>query len=456
MATDPVTGVQSHEPDSPLDLNLDRVIRRLAALQPSPRVPYLTVSLDWRPDGSAPGRTPREEPLRSQRHVVVDDSGPARRPSRQQFDRDSEEVLARYGPHGEAFDSLTADLERIRTYLDSELDPSAHGVVIVACNALSVFEPVALSLPVPNRIDVAPIPALSVLAQMHDDHPTYAVLLADQKDATLAVISLATLGHSLSIEGTDFPRHQQQGGWSQRRYQMRADERAAAFIRAVADRTRTLLDEQRIQLLVLAGEEVNTTALMDAFHQTVRDRVVGSVRMDIRASDTDLIEASLPLIDESERRREQQLVRRLADGIGSDGLATADIEDTLAALQVGQVDTLVMADDLHAAGWADYELNLFGAGLTPSQHPTGGDANKIVPVALEQEVIRLALSTGADVEIVQSSSILRAAELETVPEAGSEPPRSQAARQLDDFGAVGALLRFTLTESSQGMEAGGA
>jgi peptide subunit release factor 1 (eRF1) len=234
---------------------------------------------------------------------------------------------------------------------------------------------------------------------------------------------------------------------------MRADERVAAFFRTVAEQTRAVLDDEGISLLVLAGEEVNTSALIEAFHSTVRDRVVGTVRMDIRTSDADLIEATLPLIDESERLREQKLVGQLADEIGSDGLAAANLEGTLEALQLGQVDTLVMADDLHAAGWADYELNVFGTGLTPSQHPTGGNADRIVPVSLEYELIRLALSTGADIEIVQSSSTERASDLEMIPEAGSDLPRSEAARQLDDFGAVGALLRFSVAESSRDEDA---
>lgn len=235
MATDPVQSVQTHESDIRLELDLGTVIQRLAALPPSPTTPYLTVSLDWRPDGSAPGRAPREEPLRSQRNVSVEDSAPARRPSRQQFDRDIADVLTRYGPHGEAFDSLSADLERTRNYLDNELDPAAHGVVIVACQAQGVFEPVALSMAVPDRIEVGPIPALSVLVQVHDDHPTYAILLADQKNATLSVVSVGVVDRTVSIAGTDFPRKQQQGGWSQQRYQMRADERASAFFRTVAD-----------------------------------------------------------------------------------------------------------------------------------------------------------------------------------------------------------------------------
>lgn len=206
--------------------------------------------------------------------------------------------------------------------------------------------------------------------------------------------------------------------------------------------------------MILAGEDVNTTALMEELHSTIQERVVGSIRMDIRASEKDLIEATLPLIDDAERLRERELVQMLADGIGSGGLAASGVDATLSALQLGQVETLVISDDLHAAGWADFELNVFGSGLTPSQHPAGGDPDNIVPDSLEQELIRLALTTKADIEIVQTTSTRHAADLEAVPDAGEELPRSGAARQLDGLGAVGALLRFAMDEATASPDAG--
>ena len=456
MVTDSVKRVRHIESEGQLVPGLDHQIRQLAALPPSLETPYLTVYLDWRPDGSAPGRIDREEPLRSRRNVAPNPSGPSRRPSRQLFDREAESLLERFGPRGEAFESLTADVDHIRQYLDNELDPSMQGVAIVACHAQDVFQPIGLPLPVSDWISAGPTPALAILAQVYDDHPTYAVLLADQKDAELSVVSLATVGHGLAIEATGFPRRQQTGGWSQRRLQMRADERISAFVQEVADQTRKWLDDEGISQLIIAGDEVISSALMEAFHLTVKERVVGTVRMDIRASDTDLVEATLPLIADSERRREASLVQRLSDGIGADRRAAATVEETLSALQLGQVDTLVMADDFHAAGWADYELNVYGTGLIPSQHPTGGEVENIVPVSVEQELVRLALNSDADIEIVQSATTVHAADLKKIPEAGADLPRSDAARQLDDFGAVGALLRFTLTEDAQAEETGGA
>ena len=179
MATDPIRRVREESHETALDLDVRATLSRLAALPPSTDAPYLTVALDWQPDGGDPGRGAAAEIRPSERRSTRPELGPSRRPSRQQLERELDALLAEHGPRGAAFDSLSADIERVVTYLDVELDPSAQGVFLVASDAMGVFEPLALGLPVPTRVVVAPTPALSALAWLDDDHPTYAVLLAD-------------------------------------------------------------------------------------------------------------------------------------------------------------------------------------------------------------------------------------------------------------------------------------
>src|SRR5918995_100443 len=75
MATDPVQQIRELEHDTPLAIDLSATLARLAALPPSTEAPYLTVSLDWRPEGSAPGRFPPPEPKRSQRRAPREEDG---------------------------------------------------------------------------------------------------------------------------------------------------------------------------------------------------------------------------------------------------------------------------------------------------------------------------------------------------------------------------------------------
>ncbi len=422
MATDPVQQIEEQRYETPFVEDLPAVLVRLAALPPSVDPPYLTLSVDCRPEGMRPNR----------------------RPGLDYVEQNAEEFLAGFQPHTPAHDSLSGDLQRIRQYLGAELDPAVQGVVFVACSGAGVFEVLPLGVPMPNAFVTAPTPALRTLAQMSEDEPVYAALLADQREATLSLIDQAARRQSVAVESTGFPRKQMQGGWSQRRYQQRADERIEAFARTVADETQRAMDEAGVETLVLAGDEQIATTLTDAFHQTVKERIAGSVRLDVRASEREVIEATLPLVEQAERARETAAVVAVREGAGPGGKAVTGAVDTLTALQTGQAMTLVMNDDFTAPGWADYTFPVYGAGEVPGEHPAGGDVAKIVPIALEEEAVRLALQAGAEIEIVRTAVPVGADELAATPEAGETIPRSEAARELDRLGGIGVTLRYVL------------
>ncbi len=421
-AIDPVKQISSHEFESDFVLDLPRTLTRFAALPPSTTAPYLTVTLDWQPDGTQPNR----------------------RPGRQHFDQEAAALLEGREAHDPVTESLQADLEQITAYLDGDLPPSCRGVAIVACNAAGVFEAVPVGLPLPNAMTLGPTPALASLARLADDNETYAVLLADQREATLSLITQGQPERDVELQGTDFPRHQSQGGWSQRRYERRAEERMNAFARTIAEETQKAMDERGVQMLVLAGDEAITPPLNGAFHQTVQDRIVGTIPFDIRGSEQELIDATLPLVEQAEREREAAAVRAAKDGVGAGGAGAAGPEDVLTALQTGQVMTLVMTDDFTAPGWADFTFPVYGTGEVPAEHPAGGDVANIVPVALEEEMIRLAVQIGAEIEIVKTAVPVGTDELAEIPDADAAQPRSDTALELDEFGGVAAVLRYAL------------
>ena len=448
MATDPVQQIRELEHDTPLAMDLSATLARLAALPPSTEAPYLTVSLDWRPEGSAPGRFEAPEPKRSERRAPREEDGAPRRPAWQELRRDLEETVNNYGPRGAAFESLTADLERLATYLDEELDPAAQGIVVVACQQQGVFEPVPLDVPVDSGFTVGPIPALRQLVHAAGDYPPYAIIVADQRDAFLWLIAGQTWDRGVELEASGYPRKQQQGGWSQQRYQNRADERVEAFARTIAEETRRALGEggDQIDYLIVAADEPMVTALNGAFHESIKQRILGQIHLAIDAGITEVAAAAEPLVEEAKRRREMEAVQAVRDGVGAGGRGVAGAQDTITALETGQVMTLVMNDDFAQPGWADYTLPLFGVGNPPKEHPAGGDAANLVPTAVEDEVVRLALQIGAEVQLVGSAVPVGAEEQEQIPDADDPTPRSEAARALDELGGIGGILRYALDE----------
>ena len=418
MATDPVRRIREHSYSTPFSFNVDEPLVRLAQLPPSVDVPYLTVSLDWRPDEKHPGR----------------------RAARTQFDKEAAALIANAGPRGDVRDSLAADVKRISAYLDHEVDPAAQGVFIVSNSAHGVFEPLILGLPVPTFVLSEPTPQLTELARVAEDHPTYAVLVADQRDAHLTLVTQSNRDQGVYLESSLYPAKQRQGGNAERRFQARADERVAAFAKVLAAEIKRALSDAGVNMWVMAGDEVITSALSSALDKDVQDRLVAKIRLAINATPREVIGATLPLVAEAERAREAAAVERLRENLGG-GRAVAGATDVANALLAKQVGLLIMTEGYQADGWADYSLATFGAGPKPAEHPVGGDVNALVDIDLDEEFVRLALATGAEIEIVHSATSI-APDDGTRVQAGQPIPKSEPATRLDEVGGIGAILRY--------------
>lgn len=445
MATDPTQQIRRRRFSSPFAIGADDLLDRIAHLEPATDVPYLTVALDWTVEGSNPGRQEPEEVLRSQSRSGWQE-GDRWRPSVEVLERELDRLIDEHGPRGDIFDSLTEDKARIEEFLSTTLAQEAQGVWIIANASKGVFEATGLAMPVETEIRFEATPRLYGLVRMIEDNPLYGVLLADQHDATLSFIARGHLSRQSQLLSNEWPRKQQQGGWSQRRFQARADERVDAFARDIADETQKAMDRLGVETLIVAGGEVITSALNDAFHDSVKERIADTIRMEMVASEHEMIEATLPIAEEAERARESAAVERLQDRVGSGERGAAGMADTLRALQNGQVDELVVSDTFEGTGWADYGMHVFGVGNLPTQHPLGGDVGDIVEIDLREEFVRLALATDADVEVIHSD--VPVPESGDIPDAGEDRPMTDAARALTDLGGVGAILRFDLQETA--------
>lgn len=426
-ATDPIQSVTREVYPVYFATGLRTRLRELASVPLSTSYDFLTVYVDLRPLGDEPQR----------RGGIVG------------IRQELEGVIPPDSDRSERGESLRADYARVLATLDSDEYTSAHGLVIVACNAAGVYEVLPLAFPVENNVIVGPEPGLADLARYSEDYPSYAVLLLDQKSASLMTFVQGRPRRSLNVRGTGYPRKQQQGGWSQRRYQMRADERTEAFVRGVAEETRRVLDETGVKMLILAGNDQITSAVRNELHESIQQFIIGTVNLPIEASPTDIVEVVQPIVNQVERDREAAAVQAVRDGVGT-GTGAGGAADVLRALEAGQVQMLVMNDDFQAEGWTDLVLGLYGVGPKPTTHPMGGNVDDILSLPLDQTFVRLALQTDAEIEIVASNVPVSEEEQTEIrdPET-TDMPRSEPAKALDEFGGVGATFRFVIGAESQ-------
>lgn len=444
MATDPTRSIRAFDHPSTFDLSADELLARLADLPAQYEVPYLTVTLDWSVAGDNPARRAAPETRRSQ---PTQDDGGSSRPALTELEQTLKRLIDEHGPRGDVFDALQKSQDRINAWLQNELDPAASGVYIVSHEPSGVFEATGLNLPIDTSINLSNAPRLYKLVRLVEDYPTYAVLQADQENATLSFVTHGARDRSVQLESSLYPRKQQQGGWSQKRYQRRADERVEAFARDTMGEVDNALRDTGVDVLIMAGSEVMMSALNHAMPDRLKDIVFDTVRMESVVTPQEKIEQTIPVAESAEREREQASVDRLKNAIGQGQLGTAGPNEVIRKLQNGQVDTLVMCDTFEGDGWADYEMHIYGAGNLPTSHPAGGDVTKLVPVDLRDELVRLALSSGAEVDIIHSSTPVE--DDTDVRGATEKMPMTQAARELVEMGGVGAVLRYAMTGDAE-------
>lgn len=415
-ATNPVKKIREESHDAAVDTDLSAALLTFAQLPPSTETPYATVTLDWYPEGGK-----RTSPTEAWGEI-------------------KEEV---WQFHFRSAEGVSAENDRLRIgdYVLEELDKTARGAMIVSNSGEGAFEAASFGLSIPTTAQLGPIPYLKEFARLVEDNPTYAILVLDQASAELSIVSADVLTDSVSVAGSKYPRHQSSGGLNQRRYQNRANERVDAFIKTVAAEVQKALEETGVRRLVVGSDEVNGALFQEAIHDTVKEKLIGHFKVDISAANFQQVLAlAAPIAEEYERTRESEAVDQVSDAVGSGNRGAAGSIDILKALEQGQVYRLVMSGDYHEMGWADYTMPIYGIGDPPAEHPAGGDSHNIVPVPLEQEMIRQALLTGAQIEIVDPSVPVESEG--EVPKAGEGIPNSAADSKLDALGGVGALLRW--------------
>jgi peptide subunit release factor 1 (eRF1) len=135
-------------------------------------------------------------------------------------------------------------------------------------------------------------------------------------------------------------------------------------------------------VLVGAPEEL-LGELKSKLHNYLRERIAGKVQLDVEnASLDDVRTCVLDAIQEHTRRSECEALDRLQESVGRGGRGAAGVAEVLDALNQARVETLLIAENFHAAGRVDFEAGL----LLPAGADAGEPVEDIVEPAIEKAI----------------------------------------------------------------------
>jgi peptide subunit release factor 1 (eRF1) len=247
---------------------------------------------------------------------------------------------------------------------------------------------------------VAMLPALTPLLAHRQHEVPYVVALVDRAGADLVVVERERPREE-SIERDLGPvaRKSAPGGWSQRRFQQRAEEAWAKTAHEIADALVADVERVGAELVVMAGDVREVQLVIDALPERIRELV--HVVAGGRAAGTDdaALEAEVRRLTRTAMAQASvALLRKLKEELGQGDRGVVGVEATFAALRKAQVQVLFVHDDP-----ADERLAWFGPspmaiGTTPET--TRLDDEPVEQARLVDIAVRSAIGSSADLRVV--------------------------------------------------------
>jgi peptide subunit release factor 1 (eRF1) len=280
-----------------------------------------------------------------------------------------------------------------------------------SCAAQDYFRAFPIAIPVRSRVFVGEQPYVKPLADLLDAYGGYGVVLIDTQGARLFQFHLGELKEQEGYLGEEV-RHTKRGGASsilgrlggiggKARHSVEMIERN---LKESAEFAAKFLEENHIRRVLIGGTEKNVNQFKGHLPKTWQSLVVGTFPISMTARPDEVQIKALEIGQQAERRREMRLVESIVTAASKGAGGVLRLEDTLAAVHEGRVQTLIVREGYRAEGF-----QCQGCGYLTTQEeqdcPFCGNTFEKIPDAVEMAV-RKVMQDGGAVEIVYDNAKL--------------------------------------------------
>jgi peptide subunit release factor 1 (eRF1) len=325
-----------------------------------------------------------------------------------------------------------------------------HGKVVFACSANNIWREYDVPASLPGtQLFVDRHFRLKPLAHLLGASPLLGVVLVDRHRARIFDLRLGELTeredlfHPLPRRGRSDGFAGYDGGHAQRR----VEDEARQHFKNVAEALKSLLEKGVFEKWILACQDAHLPLLEPQLHSYVSQALIGRFHADMNHISNEEIRSHALQIEErwqSERRR--QLVEQALEQARSNGRGVTGLRRVLRSLELGEVQTLLLGENLqgHAVecpgcGHIDAHLVSFcpACGRATQEIVDVGEA--IVPWAIRRDIETFYVKDDPEFDKVGNIAALLRFRSENV-----QPISTATADQLAKAGAAypGRLRRF--------------
>jgi len=322
--------------------------------------------------------------------------------------------------------SARSDLNRILDIAGNLHGNQARAKAIFACGAKNIWHEFDLPPTLPstqlfvnNRFHLKPLAAL-LGAQ-----PRLCVALVDRQRARVFELRLDELKEREGLF-RNLPRRGRSDGFagydaghSERRV---ADE-AMHHFKEVAERLKEDLEKGSFEKLIVGCQENTWSEFEPHLHPYLKQRLLGHFAAEVSTiSNEQIREQAGRILQESQTTRRHALIREVLGKAHRNGFGVTGLRRVLRALEMGEVQTLLLGENFHAHGIECTNCGHLDSRMTSSCEVCGQNTRELDDIS--DAIIPLAIQR--DIELFYTKN---------------DP-------ELDRVGNIGALLRFRADQNT--------
>lgn len=298
-------------------------------------------------------------------------------------------------------ESVEGDLERIRAFVREQRVRGGQGVVAFACSADDFWQAYAFPRRVGNHLHLNHQPYVKPLFRILAHYEPICTVLIGKGKGRIFVTQGDQIKERSDVS-TAVPKRHEQGGWAQARLQRQHDEAVTHHLKSTAEQVFGLFQKAKFDKLLVAGTEELVSQFEAYLHPYLKDRLVATFALGMRAGVKTVHERTRQIVDELTQEEGLQLVERLESESGAQNLGVVDLPGTLRAVQQGQVLTLLVTE-----GFAEDGKRCRGCGhltvYAEEECPYCG--GPLAPVAdIVQAIADLAFDQGCEVKFLEGEA----------------------------------------------------
>jgi peptide subunit release factor 1 (eRF1) len=322
-----------------------------------------------------------------------------------------------------SFETACHQMERVV----QQYQVAAHGLAAV----FDVFDGFVwteqLNVPLTNRLQWSRAVWIEPLIAAIDEYERIGIVLLDRQHLRVLTLCLGEVQEQIhEVFDQRRVRHTKTVGMNNlsaaSHAQQKADENVRLNLREMIKRIESVVEQQRIGRLILAGSSEITASLRALLPKRLASRVIGTVNVVINANLKELRSAAAPIAERFERESEEAIVAELVTSAAKGGRGVVGLAHTLHAVNQGRTWQLFYADGFHSPGYECAECAALFSAEPVSCSLCGSSVRSIVNVV--DRAVAHALRKGTKVEIIRDES---------------------AESALRNVGGIGAFLRTRTT-----------